>query len=126
MRNLLRLCIVILGLMSLPSFAATYVNLEPEFVVNYGDARKVRYLKCEITLRVKDESAVTEINHHADYIRHALVLLLSAQTQTSMGSADGREALRQAALEAIQKIMLRESGQVLVDQVLFTNFFIQK
>ncbi len=126
MKVLARFCVLLTMVLAGGVGASSYVNLTPEFVVNYGDAGRVRYLKAEITLRVRDDAAVVEINHHADAIRHELVLLLSRQTNTTLGSSEGKEALRNQALKAIQDIMLAETGQVMVDQVLFTNFFIQR
>jgi len=106
--------------------APAYVELKPQFVVNYGEGSRLRYLKAEVTLRTRDPMSAHEIHKHADYLRHELVLLLSRQTVQTVSTAEGKEALRDAALKAVQEVLLRETGQVLVDQVLFTNFIVQR
>lgn len=114
-------------LSAVPAIAApSYVELKPEFVVNYGSEGRLRYLKAEVTLRARDDSAAIEINHHADYLRHQLVMLLSRQTLSTLTSASGKEALREEALKVLQDVMLQETGQSMIDQVLFTTFVIQR
>jgi flagellar FliL protein len=106
--------------------APSYVELKPEFVVNYGQDGRLRYLKAEVTLVARDDSAAIEINHHADYLRHQLVMLLSRQTLDTLNTPSGKDLLREQALKLLQAVMLQETGQSMIDQVLFTNFVIQR
>lgn len=109
--------------------ATTYFSLKPAFVVNYGGAGRLRYLKTEITLRVQTGGGtpgMMDVRHHLPYIRHALVMLFSRQTSEDMSSMEGRELLRQAALEAVRGVLMEEEGEQHVVDLLFDSFIIQR
>lgn len=104
-----------------------YIELHPSFVTNYSsDGRRLKYLKADISVRVRGQDAADKVTHHMPYIRNDLVLLLSAQTDADIASYEGKESLRQRALKAVQKVMEKEEGKQLVDDLLFTSFVVQK
>lgn len=107
--------------------AGPYIELKPAFVVNYGGVGKIKYLKADISLRVDDPRAAAAVDHHAPLIRNALVLLFSRQTDETIGSVEGKEAMRQEALTEINRLLAEEAGpQVMVKDVLFNNLVMQK
>ena len=102
-----------------------YIDLKPAFVVNYGGVGRLRYLKTEISLRIENgEEAV--IRHHMPFIRDRLVMLLSAATEEEVSSTEGREMLRQKALEAVRELLAKEEGEQHVVDLLFNSFVIQR
>ena len=105
--------------------AAIYIPLKPQFVVNYGGALgKAHFLKAEVTLRLADSEAASSVRHHLPYIRNNLVMAFASQTNETLQSQDGREALRVLALSEIREIIKREDGidgEKVVD-VLFNKF----
>lgn len=104
-----------------------YLELAPAFIANYGGPGPVHFLKADITLRLaKDAQAAEQVKHHMPYLRHVLLMLLSRQTEEAIGSMEGKEKLRAEALAAVQAVLQAEAGKPLVDDLLFTNFVVQR
>jgi flagellar FliL protein len=102
-----------------------YVELQPTFTLNYGNTTKVRYLQAAVTLRVRDELAAVQVITHLDAIRHLVIMLFARQTEETVRSREGREDILREALEDVQELMIKETGEILVDRVLFTSWVIQ-
>jgi flagellar FliL protein len=103
-----------------------YLPLKPAFIVNYGGEGKLRYIKADITARMNNSEAADAVRHHLPLIRNNLVRLLSSQTDESLESQEGKEALRLDALREIQHILKDEEGIEGVEDVLFNSFIVQK
>lgn len=104
-----------------------YVALQPEFIVNYGTGgTKVRYLKAAISLRVADTTAEAEVNHHSDAIRHEIILALSRQSTNDILDPEGKARLRKDIVAAIQAVMKEETGMKMVNDLLFTEWVVQR
>ena len=58
-------------------------------------------------------------------IRNNLVMLFSSQTYKALMTVQGKEKLREQALREIQKVMEKETGEKVVDNVYFTSFVMQ-
>lgn len=104
-----------------------YIALEPEFVVNYGNGMdtKIRYVAVNITLKARSDLASIDVIQHSDALRHAIIMTLSKQSVDTMHSAEAQGAMRNQLLDAVQDVMLEETGDTLIDQVLFTSFVLQ-
>lgn len=109
-----------------PSPGAIYIPFKPSFVVNYGGPGRLKYIKADISVRLEDAKAANSVRHHMPYIRNNLVLLLSAQTEESISSQEGKEALRQEALKEVRSVIMAEDGQEGVVDLFFNAFLIQK
>ncbi len=104
-----------------------YIEMTPSFVLNYGPpSPKLSYAKVDISLRVNTKAAVTAVEHHMPALRNAIVLLFSKQAEEIMGNNQGREKLRLEALEALKGILQEEEGSAMIDDLLFTNFVVQR
>lgn len=114
------------GEMVMPNAGAIYIPLKPAFVVNYGGAGRLKYLKADISVRLADAKTANSVRHHMPYIRNNLVLLFSAQTDESVESQDGKEALRQEALKEVREVLLTEDRQEGVIDLFFNTLLIQK
>ena len=106
--------------------SAIYIPLKPAFVVNYGGVGRLKYIKAEISIRVSDAESANAIRHHMPYIRNNIVLLLSSQTEESIDTMEGKELLRQAALEEVHKILVEEKAADGVVDLYFDNFIVQR
>ncbi len=104
----------------------TYVDLEPAFTLNYGDPRRSRYVQASITLRVIIKPAALDVTAHSDAIRHAIIIVFSKQTQENLASKKGRDQILEDLLVELKALMLEETGEALVDRVLFTAFVLQR
>ncbi len=103
-----------------------YIPVKPAFVVNYGGAGKLKYIKADISLRLDNSDAGHSVRHHMPLIRNNLVMLFSAQTDESISSQDGKEALRQEALKVVQDVLHEQDRQEGLVDLYFNNFLIQK
>lgn len=112
--------------MALPNTGSIYIPLKPAFVVNYGGAGRLKYIKTDISLRLQDSAAANSVRHHMPFIRNNLVMLFAAQSDESIGSQEGKEALRQEALQEVQNVLQQEDRQDGVIDLYFNSFLIQK
>jgi flagellar protein FliL len=104
-----------------------YLDIKPALITNYGGPGPIHFLKLEITLRLsKDPEANQLLLLHMPHIRHELIMLFSRQNEETLQSMPGKEQLRQEALAAVQKIMQSEENKKVVEDLLFTNFVIQR
>ena len=104
-----------------------YLEMKPSFIANYGGPGPIHFLKVDIALRLdKGEKTGVTVEHHMPYLRHALVMLLSRQTDETISTMEGKEKIRADALAAVQKILQDEEGAPLVQDLLFTNFVVQR
>lgn len=107
--------------------SSEYVDIRPALVANYGGPGPIHYIKAEVTLRVgKNPENGLKVVHHMPRVRHELVMLLSRQTEQNIATMEGKEQLRHDALAALQKAFQEESGQPVVEDLLFTNFIVQR
>jgi len=105
---------------------AIYIPLKPAFIVNYGGTGRLKYIKADISLRLQDAAAANSVRHHMPYIRNNLVMLFSAQSDESISSQEGKEALRQEALQAVREVIMKEDQTEGVVDLYFNAFLIQK
>ncbi|AJQ97747.1 flagellar basal body-associated FliL family protein [Gynuella sunshinyii] len=118
--------LILLLLISGLTSASTFVDLQPAFIVNYNDGKRLHYLKVEITLQTTDDDmASSEITYHADYLRHKLIMLLSSQKADNFSTIEGKEKIKEEALVSLQEVMVQETGKPMIDKVLFTSFVVQ-
>ncbi len=105
-----------------------YVELQPAFVVNFGFAEngRLKYLKTDIAVRVSDQAAEMATRYHLPALRSALVLLLSRQDEATVSTGSGRELVRAEALTELRAILETEEGAPMIDDLLFTNFIVQR
>ena len=131
MRLSLRSCVLFMLLTTVHSLSQAaagetqYIDLQPAFVTNYGTDAKLHYLKVDVSVRVETQDQVALVERHLPYLRNNLVLLLSQQTEAEVSSVEGRQQLRQVALEEVQKVMQNEEGNTVVSDLLFNNFIVQ-
>lgn len=102
-----------------------YIPLEPSFVTNYGGPGRLKYIKVDMTLMVDNLTASTAVQQHLPLIRNAVVLNLARQNENNVVTPTGQERIRQQVLQVLQETLQRETGQPVVNEVLFTNFIYQ-
>ena len=103
--------------------SAIYLPLRPQFVVNYGGGKRLKYLKAEVSVRLNTSEAANSVRHHLPYIRNNMVLLFARQTDQTLTSQEGKEVMRIEALEDLRVLLKREDdvpGEDIVD-VLFNS-----
>ncbi|MDH3643055.1 MAG: flagellar basal body-associated FliL family protein [Gammaproteobacteria bacterium] len=111
-----------------PTDDVRYVSMQPAFVCNFGmaDNGHLMYLKTDISIRVGSRNAELAARNHMPALRNSLVLLLSRQDEATVATGFGREAIRAEALEELNGILQAEEGQAFIDDLMFTNFIVQR
>ncbi len=109
-----------------PPAPAIYYKYDPAFVVNFGGEGSARYLQVTVEAMTRDVPVSEIIKNNEPAVRNDLVLLFSNQDTATLLSPEGKEKLRQAALDVIRKVVAGEGGDPkLVESVYFTSFVIQ-
>lgn len=104
---------------------AIYFPLKPDFVVNFQARGRQRFLQVSVSIMSRDQMVIDSAQKHMPLIRNKLVLLFGGQLYDELRTHEGRELLRQQALEAVQEVLTQETGEAGVETVLFTNFVMQ-
>ena len=102
-----------------------YYEFTPELVVNFPGDGAPRYMQLSITAVTADEAALAALELHSPAIRNDLLLLFSGLESAPLASREGKEGMRQQALDTIRGIMQARYGSAAVDDVYFTRFVMQ-
>lgn len=107
---------------------AVYLPLKPAFIINYGESGSLRYVKTDVSVRLKNSDAAYALRTHMPFVRNNLLMLLAAQSDESVTSQEGKEKIRVDALSEIRDILERENRTPREDvvAVYFNNFIVQK
>lgn len=105
-----------------------YVPLQPAFVTNFGEATagRLSFVKADVSVRVGSNDAASATQYHLPALRNSLILLLARQDESTVSTGAGREAIRAEALAELRAILEAEEGEPYIEDVLFTNFIVQR
>lgn len=116
---------------------AIYYEMTPNFTINFNVNGRQRYLQAAMTLLYRDPLLEELLKLHMPAIRNGLVMLLSSKNFEELQTSEGKEILREEALEIIRSQLEKEQEALVargesetvstanVEQVLFTNFVMQ-
>ena len=104
---------------------ALYFPLEPAFVVNFKDRGRTRFLQVTMEVMTRDPLIIEDIKAHTPLIRNNLLLLLSNQKAEDLHTSEGKEKIREAALEELKRLLGEETGRINVEALYFTSFVTQ-
>lgn len=108
-----------------PPKKAHYFSLDPPFVVNFPGGGRGRFLQITLDAMTYDETVVDAVRTHMPVLRNNLILLFSEQDASNLITPEGKEALRIATLDSMQKVIEKETGAKGVENVYFTSFVMQ-
>ncbi len=100
--------------------AANIFPLDP-FIVNIYDGQELRYLKVKIELEMVSPAIKAEIDGKIAPIRDSILILLSAKTLRDIEDVQGKNALKDEILGAINKSI--PPGKIA--KIYFTDFVVQ-
>jgi len=100
--------------------SANIFPLEP-FIVNIYDGQELRYLKVKVELEMVGPAVKPEIDGKLAPIRDSILILLSAKTLHDIQDVQGKNALKDEILGAINKNI--PPGKIA--KVYFTDFVVQ-
>lgn len=125
MRYLLVLLLGFGPLYLAPAQASEYVYLDPPFTVNFGTQGKLKFLRTQIALKVMTAEDAGKVLAHKPYLRNDLILLFSAQEPEIINSPQGRESLREIALDNLRARLQQLEGEPIIEALYFSNFVVQ-
>ncbi len=95
------------------------------FVVNFPRGGGARLLQVGFSVMAYDEETIEAVAKHEPMIRNNLLLLLGRYKPEDLRTPQGKEALRQAIVREVQKVLdLRADGGT-IETVFFTQFVMQ-
>ncbi|WP_434357848.1 flagellar basal body-associated protein FliL [Parasalinivibrio latis] len=104
----------------------TYFTLEPEITTNFvTKGKNLGFINVRVDLMVDDPAKVQILEHHSPLIRDAITQVLSQESETEVKSLNGREELRKACLEKVNALLLAETKERVVTELLFTKYLYQ-
>ena len=105
--------------------SSNYLPINPPFVVNINNGNGFNFLQVNTELKLANPEFAGMVTHHMAAIRHIMIMLLSSQSTDQIRTLEGKELLREQALEAIQTVLEEETGDPTIEAVYFTGFVIQ-
>ncbi|OBU09460.1 flagellar basal body-associated protein FliL [Photobacterium aquimaris] len=104
----------------------TYYTLAPDITTNYIiDGNRLGYIRLQVDLMITDNSQLINIEHHAPLIRDTIISIISQQSEQQIKSLAGREKIRQLSKQKINQLLVAETGQPAINELLFTKYLYQ-
>lgn len=102
-----------------------FLDIEP-FTVNLeSDRAGARLLYTGITLRVGNEESKQILDEHMPQVRSRLLTLLSGKQASELTSPEGKKALSQDIITALNEPLAENQAPLDLREVLFTEFIVQ-
>lgn len=104
-----------------------YYGFDPDIVTNYvaDNKRTLGYVRVSVELMLPSKELLKTVEYHEPIILDTIIGILSKQPEQKIKSLTGREEVRQQILEQLQLILKRETGQTMIQDVLFTKYMYQ-
>ena len=101
-----------------------YFSLEPDIVTNYlgSSARKLGFVRVTIELMLDDSDYLEAAEHHSPLMRAAIIEVFGSQRAEKVKSLTGREDIRRSCVEKLKSLILRETGEEMIKDVIFTKY----
>lgn len=100
-----------------------YYALTPSIVSNLSGGPK--YIRCDVQLMTQHAQTLPQIELHAAALRHAILMLIAGEDGNQLKNREGKEALRTKALESVQAQLKDLTGETLVSDLFFTNYYVK-
>jgi flagellar FliL protein len=101
-----------------------YFSLEEPFIVNLS-TEPARFLQVTVELMTRDEDVEEALGQHRPLLRNNLLLLFSSATADSIGTPEGKQALRRDALAEVQDVLEDLDEPSSVEDLYFTSLVVQ-
>lgn len=107
-----------------PDGPPIYHEMQDPFIVNLAE-QPARFLQVSVQLMTRDKKVIEAVEQHMPVIRNNLLILFSTQTLEQISTREGKEALRQAAIQEISTVLREQSEPSAVEAVFFTSLVVQ-
>jgi len=109
-----------------PAGPALYLPLDPPFVVNFDADQAVRFLQIAVQVMTRDPATLELLKNNDPVVRNDLLLLFGNQKYAQLATREGKEALRNQALDDLRKVITQAGGHAeRLEAVYFTSFVMQ-
>lgn len=107
---------------ALPTF---YHPIQPEFVVNLPRPSRAQFLMVELAVATHAEEQLVALEDHMPELRNNLLMLFSDVDADTLGTGDGKLALRESVRERIDALLQKHGGGPPIEDVYLTRFVMQ-
>ncbi|MDX3775167.1 flagellar basal body-associated protein FliL [Chromatiaceae bacterium AAb-1] len=104
-----------------------YYGFDPDIVTNYisGNKRSLGYIRITAELMISDKKYLKTIEHHEPLLLDTIIGIVSKQPEDKIKSLTGREEIRLTILQQLQQVIRRETGDPIIQDLLFTKYLYQ-
>lgn len=102
-----------------------YIPLHPAFIVNFENQEQVSFLQADIQVMTYDAAVEGALKAHMPAIRNELLLLLGGKQYHEINTREGKRALSQEAIVAIQDVLKSVNEPHAIEALYFTSFVMQ-
>lgn len=104
---------------------ALYVGLSRPFIFPVTAGRRERLVQVEVQLMVRGDKGQADAQRHLPLLESSLLDVFSRQTADNYITAEGKQAVRQEALNELNAVLTEELGTPIIEKVLFTSIVMQ-
>ena len=108
-----------------PKGDAIYVSVPEPFLVNIKSGKRTRMMQIKIQFMVRSKEAEDAVKLHMPLIRNNMLDFFSTADANEVRTREGRDALKDGALETAKKVVKEQVGFDAIEMVLFTGFVVQ-
>lgn len=108
--------------------SVSYYGFEPDITTNFvkdGSDYRLGFIRVAVEVMVPNPEYVGIVEHHAPLLRDAFIHILSTAPQRQIKTMTGRDQLRMKCLEKARELMRQETGNPVIQEVLFTKYIYQ-
>lgn len=129
--------LLVLLLLSGPSFAEegkeapagggiAYYAFEPDIITNYiKPGKRIGYVRVAVEFQLANASDIAAVEHHDPLLRDAMIEIFGRQDEQKIKSMTGRDEIRDACLQEVNKLLVQEAGIKGVTNIIFTKYLYQ-
>ena len=102
-----------------------FVTIDPFTVNLVDDVYEARLLYAGLSLKVGDQQTVDILTEHMPQVRSRLLMLFSGQAADELTGPGGKRALADKVLATLHDPMTEYQPELVIEDVLFTDFIVQ-
>jgi flagellar FliL protein len=102
-----------------------YTRIDPTIVVSFQSGSQVRFLQVTLEAMARDQASIEAFELHSPKIRNNLLMLLGSQSLEDMATREGKERVRQLALEEVRNALAEDAKSAKIEDLYFTSFVVQ-
>ncbi len=103
-----------------------YYPILPPITTNFSDGSgRRRFLQVSLEVMAHEQKVIDAVKDHNAVLRNSLLLTFSEIDYERAVTRDGKEALRQQALEDVRTVLAEITGDPGVKDIFFTGFVLQ-